>query len=78
MEQRQIYEYSFSDATPTTPIPTTAGPTQPPITEGVQRTVIFVQKQTNDGQDLFVRGGVDGSVRPGKIILHLKFKASNK
>ncbi|KAF2352490.1 hypothetical protein FHG87_016755, partial [Trinorchestia longiramus] len=50
--------------TPTTPEPTTPGPTEPSITDGVHRTVIFVFKQTNDGQDLFIRGGIDGSVRP--------------
>jgi alpha-amylase len=53
------------DVTPTTPEPTTPGPTEPSITDGIHRTVIFVYKQTNDGQDLFIRGGIDASVRPG-------------
>ena len=48
-----------------TPGPTTTpGPTPPPMT-GVQRTVIFIKKQTNAGQDLFVRGGIDATQRPG-------------
>ncbi|KAK3852672.1 hypothetical protein Pcinc_040753 [Petrolisthes cinctipes] len=49
----------------TTTTTTTQGPTLPPITEGIHRTVVFIQKQTNDGQDLFVRGGIDGAQRPG-------------
>lgn len=44
---------------------TTSGPTQPPIVDGIHRTVVFIKKQTNEGQDLFVRGGIDGSERPG-------------
>ena len=32
---------------------------------GTQRTVIFIKKQTNPGQVMFVRGGIDSSVRPG-------------
>ncbi|NCP63811.1 MAG: alpha-amylase [Paraglaciecola sp.] len=32
--------------------------TQPPIGD-IQRTVIFIQAQTQSGQDLFVRGGLD-------------------
>ena len=46
-------------------------PTDPPITEGRKRTVIFVHKITQPGQDLFVRGGIDGSRRPG-IVYFLK------
>lgn len=53
------------DITPTTPVPTSPGPTEPSIIDGVHRTVIFIQKQTNTGQDLFVRGGIDVSQRPG-------------
>ncbi|KAK8732749.1 hypothetical protein OTU49_006906 [Cherax quadricarinatus] len=48
----------------TTPT-TTHGPTEPSYTEGVHRTVVFIYKQTNEGQDLFIRGGIDGSQRPG-------------
>lgn len=44
-------------------VPTTTGPTLPPL-EGVQRTIVFIQKQTNTGQDLFVRGGIDATKRP--------------
>ncbi|CAL4138325.1 unnamed protein product, partial [Meganyctiphanes norvegica] len=44
---------------------TTPGPTQPPFTDGIHRTVVFIKKQTNGGQDLFVRGGIDASQRPG-------------
>ncbi|XP_046454250.1 alpha-amylase-like isoform X3 [Daphnia pulex] len=50
--------------TPGPTIPTTTGPTPPPMT-GVQRTVVFVKKQTAPGQDLFIRGGIDSTVRPG-------------
>jgi hypothetical protein len=31
------------------------------------RTVVFIQKQTNPGQDLFIRGGIDHTVRPGCV-----------
>ena len=31
------------------------------------RTVIFIQKQTNPGQDLFIRGGIDHSIRPNCV-----------
>ncbi|KAK7085956.1 hypothetical protein SK128_005871 [Halocaridina rubra] len=48
----------------TTPT-TTQGPTAPPIIDGIHRTVVFMQKQTNVGQDLFVRGGIDAGQRPG-------------
>lgn len=44
-------------------IPTTAGPTQGPISG--KRTVIFIKKDTMPGQDLFVRGGIDHSRKPG-------------
>lgn len=48
-----------------TPGPTTTpGPTPPPMT-GTHRTVIFIKKQTNPGQDMFVRGGIDTAQRPG-------------
>lgn len=48
-----------------TPGPTPApGSTPPPMT-GTQRTVVFVKKQTNPGQDMFVRGGIDAAQRPG-------------
>lgn len=50
--------------TPGSTLPTTTGPTVPPMT-GTQRTVVFIQKQTNPGQDLFIRGGIDSTVRPG-------------
>ncbi|KAK7067087.1 hypothetical protein SK128_022546 [Halocaridina rubra] len=43
---------------------TTPGPTKPPVT-GTARTVIFVHKMTNPGQDLFIRGGIDSAQRPG-------------
>jgi alpha-amylase len=50
---------------PTVPtIPTTQGPTPPPLT-GVHRTVIFIKKQTMDGQDMFIRGGIDEVQKPG-------------
>ncbi|XP_037799098.1 alpha-amylase-like [Penaeus monodon] len=44
---------------------TTPGPTKPPITSGTARTVVFIHKQTNPGQDLFIRGGIDSAHRPG-------------
>ena len=50
-----------SVGTPGSTLPTTPLPTLGP---GAKRTVIFIQKQTNPGQDLFVRGGIDGTVRP--------------
>jgi alpha-amylase len=31
------------------------------------RTVIFIQKQTNPGQDLFIRGGIDHTIRPNCV-----------
>jgi alpha-amylase len=34
---------------------------------GTSRTVIFIQKQTTTGQDLFIRGGIDHTVRPGCV-----------
>ena len=43
--------------------PTTQGTTVTPM-PGSHRTVIFVKKQTNPGQDLFMRGGIDVSLRP--------------
>nr|QJE50400.1 alpha amylase-related protein [Diaphanosoma celebensis] len=36
--------------------------TSPP---GTSRTVVFIQKQTTPGQDMFIRGGIDDLVRPG-------------
>ncbi|XP_064112997.1 alpha-amylase-like isoform X2 [Macrobrachium nipponense] len=50
---------------PTTFSSTTEGPTVPPIVDGIHRTVIFMHKQTIDGQDLFVRGGIGENQRPG-------------
>lgn len=31
----------------------------------MQRTVVFINKQTLVGQDLFIRGGIDQIIRPG-------------
>ncbi|CAG5126335.1 unnamed protein product, partial [Candidula unifasciata] len=49
--------------------PVTQGPTQAPWTPSGSadyvRTVILIQKQTNPGQDLFIRGGIDTSHRTG-------------
>ncbi|CAG0902207.1 unnamed protein product [Darwinula stevensoni] len=45
--------------------PTTVGPTEPPITDGIHRTVVLIHKQTNPGQDMFIRGGVGHDQRPG-------------
>ncbi|CAG0900963.1 unnamed protein product [Darwinula stevensoni] len=45
--------------------PTTPGPTEPPITDGIHRTVVFIHKQTTDGQDMFATGGVGPDQRPG-------------
>ncbi|CAL1534471.1 unnamed protein product [Lymnaea stagnalis] len=51
--------------------PVVTGPTQtlPPYvpsgSEDFQRTVILVEKQTNPGQDLFIRGGIDYGQRGG-------------
>ncbi|XP_059150386.1 alpha-amylase-like [Physella acuta] len=51
------------------PGPTTAPTTQKPYvpsgSEDFKRTVIMVEKQTNPGQDLFIRGGIDHTQRPG-------------
>ena len=46
---------------------TTPGPTTPRPSpgEGYQRTVVFVEKQTNPGQDLFIRGGINHDRRQG-------------
>lgn len=57
---------------PTTQGPTTKGPTHGPTTKGTtqtpmpgsHRTVIFIKKQTMPGQDLFIRGGFDQTIRP--------------
>ncbi|XP_078323364.1 alpha-amylase-like [Crassostrea virginica] len=48
----------------------TSAPTQPapsvgPAPEGWARTVIMIERQTNPGQDLFIRGGIDHSHRQG-------------
>lgn len=48
----------------TVPI-TTAKPYVPTGQEDFQRTVIIIERQTNPGQDLFIRGGVDYARRPG-------------
>ena len=45
----------------TTPTTTTARP------PSGNRTVIFIQKQTNPGQDMFIRGGIDHTQRPGCV-----------
>ncbi len=52
----------------TTVAPITDGTcnTEAPPT-GTSRTVIFVQKATSVGQDLFVRGGIDHAKRPGCV-----------
>lgn len=50
-------------STPTPPSSTTTTTVTPP--SGYQRTVVLLYKQTEVGQDLFVRGGLDESVRPG-------------
>lgn len=65
-----------SDSWPTpgpglTTTPSSGGPTTttspggctPPA--GTSRTVIFIQKMTAPGQDMFIRGGIDDLVRPG-------------
>ncbi|KAH9519299.1 Alpha-amylase A type-1/2 [Bulinus truncatus] len=44
---------------------TTQKPYVPSGQEDFQRTVIMVERQTNPGQDLFIRGGVDYTRRPG-------------
>ncbi|KAL7644676.1 UNVERIFIED_CONTAM: hypothetical protein RMT77_004217 [Armadillidium vulgare] len=46
----------------------TTSPTPPPVTvpaytDGTRRTVVFVHIETIEGQDLFIRGGIDSSVR---------------
>ena len=51
-----------------TPAPT--GPTEPPITSGTERTVVLIRKETQDGQDLFIRGGIDATQRPGENFKH--------
>ncbi|KZS14665.1 Alpha-amylase 1 [Daphnia magna] len=66
--------------TPTTPKTTVYVPTVPCVGPGCSitttttarppngnRTVIFIQKQTNPGQDMFIRGGIDHTVRPGCV-----------
>jgi hypothetical protein len=50
--------------TPTTTTPTTTTPTTTPQSP-VLRTVIFIFKVTQVGQDMFIRGGIDDTiVRP--------------
>ncbi|KAH9519303.1 Alpha-amylase A type-1/2 [Bulinus truncatus] len=44
---------------------TTQKPYVPSGQEDFQRTIIMVERQTNPGQDLFIRGGVDYTRRPG-------------
>lgn len=48
----------------TTPGSTLSTASLPTLGPGVKRTVIFIQKQTNPGQDLFIRGGIDATRRP--------------
>ena len=45
--------------------PTSCATEAPPT--GTSRTVIFVQKATSVGQDLFIRGGIDHTKRPGCV-----------
>lgn len=33
----------------------------------LNRTVVFLFKETESGQDLFIRGGIDNAQRPGKF-----------
>eukprot|EP00057_Strongylocentrotus_purpuratus_P027650 XP_011682124.1 PREDICTED: alpha-amylase 4N isoform X1 [Strongylocentrotus purpuratus] len=56
-----------SDPNEPTLVPTqgpTGGP-QPTSPAGWERTVIFIYKPTSNGQDVFVRGGIDHSKRSG-------------
>merc|ERR1712181_159560 len=45
-------------ANPTDPHPTNPHPTDPPAPGEKKRTVIFLEKQTVSGQDVFLRGGL--------------------
>ncbi|XP_069940254.1 alpha-amylase A-like isoform X4 [Cherax quadricarinatus] len=49
---------------PTTTTPLTTESTTPPF-GGKVKTVIFLYKQTNPGQDIFIIGGIDIAHRPG-------------
>lgn len=48
----------------TTLMPTT---TRDPTDPNLQRTVIFFYVATTTGQDVFLRGGINHSQRPGNI-----------
>ncbi|CAH1784331.1 unnamed protein product [Owenia fusiformis] len=43
----------------------TSGPTSQPGASDFRRTVIFIKKYTNPGQDLFIRGGLNHGQRQG-------------
>ena len=54
--------------TPNTPPTLTPPPstTRDPATEDWMRTVIFIEKTTSPGQDVFLRGGISYDMRPGE------------
>ena len=55
-----------TDTAATEPVTTSPTTTSVPGKEDWQRTVIYMHGTSQPGQDLFYRGGIDGSKRPGK------------
>merc|ERR1719422_1143231 len=64
---------------PTEPHPTNPQPTDPPIPGEKKRTVIFLEKHTVSGQDVFIRGGLSPNLGVGHTVRKLdsKWWASN-
>ena len=59
---------------PTEPHPTNPQPTDPPIPGEKKRTVIFLEKQTVSGQDVFIRGGLSPNQGVGHTVRKLDSK----
>lgn len=52
---------------------TTVSTTNGPVPKGFHRTVILFEGRTSNGQDLFIRGGIDESHRQGNVVMSLYF-----
>lgn len=57
-----------SPITSVTPIMTTTESTETQM----QRTVILMERRTNDGEDLFIRGGIDHQHHPGTEVNYVQ------
>ena len=51
----------------TTEPPTGIYSTTTESSTSLQRTEVFVQTETKDGEDVFIRGGISNTVRPGCV-----------